>query len=112
MDGHLRQFESPNDFIAKKTIHISREVETYFIFLTETICYNLIKVIAIKVGADVNSKAPNGLSMDFLIKLITREDSWILCAENIDDKLYNIFRALINTLQLKIYLFKCLADYA
>jgi hypothetical protein len=55
--------------------------------LSEILITNLFKVIAIKVGAEVNAKAPSGFSIDYLIKLITRDDSWILCAENIDDML-------------------------
>lgn len=69
VDGHLRQFDSPNDFIAKKTLYVPRDV------------------IQIIIGANADTRAPDGLSMEFLLKLVTRDGSWVLCAENIDDML-------------------------
>ncbi len=69
VNGNLREFDSPDKFIANKTLDIPNEV------------------IAIDQGSQVNSPSPPGLSADHLIKLITREDSWILCAENIDEML-------------------------
>ena len=65
----MRYFESPDSLEAKKTLHIPTEV------------------IAIKTGLDTEAKAPEGKHNEHLIKLITRGDSWILCADDIDDML-------------------------
>ena len=69
MDGYLRYFESPDNLVAKKTISIPRDV------------------IAIKTGTDVEAQAPDAKLNDHLIKLITREDGWVLCADDVDDML-------------------------
>ena len=67
INGILREFDSPDKFIANKTLDIPNEV------------------IAIDNGVQVNTPSPFGLSPEHLIKLITRDDAWILCAENIDE---------------------------
>lgn len=69
VEGYLRYFESPDNSVAKKTISIPNDV------------------IAIKTGADVDNKAPDSSSQASMIKLILRENNWILCAEDIDDML-------------------------
>ena len=69
VDGYLRYFESPDDLVAKKTLNVHRDI------------------IAIKTGLDVESKSPEGKKQDYLIRLITREDSWVLCADDIDNML-------------------------
>ena len=71
-------------------------------------------MIAVKVGAEVNAKAPSGFSTDYLIKLITRDDYWILCAESIDDMLWE-FHDLKNNfiyyLNFMKNLIKCMANF-
>ncbi len=69
VDGYLRYFESPDNLIAKKTIHVPT------------------KIIAIKTGLDVEAKAPEGKKNEYMLKLETREDSWILCADDVDSLL-------------------------
>ena len=69
IDGYFRQFESSNNFIAEKTLSIPNDI------------------ISIRVGSQVDAKAPDGLSMDYLIKLESRDSKWVLCAESIDDML-------------------------
>ncbi|CAF0798588.1 unnamed protein product [Brachionus calyciflorus] len=69
VDGYLRFFETPDDLIAKETVLLSRDV------------------IAIVTGSDVDVKAPENYSKANMIKLVMREDNWILCAEDVDDML-------------------------
>lgn len=72
VDGLLRYFESPDDLVAKRTISVSKDV------------------IEIKTGVEIANqhRAPEGLSSEYLIKLVTRDDgSWILCADSVDDML-------------------------
>jgi hypothetical protein len=72
VDGLLRYFESPDALVAKRTINVSKDV------------------IEIKTGVEIANehRAPEGLSSEYLIKLVTRDDgSWILCADSVDDML-------------------------
>ena len=69
VDGFFRQFESPDSLTAKSTILVPKDV------------------IAIKIGSDTKVKPPANRSVDFLIKIITRNSTWHLCAENVDDML-------------------------
>ena len=69
-DGYVRQFETPDDLEAKRTLLVPQDV------------------IAIRTGLDVDHKPPEGNEHEWLIELVTKHgDPWILCAENLDDML-------------------------
>jgi hypothetical protein len=69
VDGSLRYFHTPSDLEAKNTLFVAQDV------------------IDIKTGVDVETKAPEGKLNTELIKLVTRGQSWHLCAEDVDDLL-------------------------
>jgi hypothetical protein len=69
VDGHLRYFNTPSDQVAKNTIFMPQEV------------------IDIKTGLDVETKPPEGKQGRELIKIVTRNQPWILCGEDVDDVL-------------------------
>ena len=68
-DGFLRQFHSPDNLTAYKTVLVPQDI------------------LSIKIGAEVDQKAPDGRSPQFMIKLIGRDSSWVLCADSVDDML-------------------------
>ena len=69
IDGYFRQFESPDSLIAKNTLFVPKDV------------------IAIKIGSDTKIKPPSNRSADYLLKIITKNSTWALCAESIDEML-------------------------
>lgn len=73
IDGYFRCFESPDDLIAKQTLIMSSEV------------------VSISIGGDVEGvPPPETHRSEDLIKInaaTARNDSWILCADNLDDML-------------------------